>query len=107
MIKETLKKLTEALDNITDMEFEELKAEISELTEFNATTEGLLRIADYYNMEEFIPYLTDFKAMQEAPNYQGLTSEQANERLDVQHKMFDVLKKDIGEEKAKELYRCL
>ena len=107
MIKETLKKLTEALDNIADMELEELKAEISELTEFNATTEGLLRIADYYNLEEFIPYLTDFKAMQEDPNYQGLSMEQSKERLDVQHKMFDILKNSIGEEKAKELYRCL
>lgn len=106
-IKKTLEKLTEGLNKIEDMEFEELKAEVSELTEFNATTEGLLRIADYYNMEEFIPYLTEFKAMQEDPNYQGLSMEQSKERLDVQHKMFDVLKKGIGEEKAKELYRCL
>lgn len=101
-----IKKLLEQFD---DYEFNELKTEIEELTNDNFHTEALLTIANYYNLEEFIPYLTELKELQESPKYlgSGLTMEQVEERLEVQHKMFDILKDQIGIEKAKELYGCL
>lgn len=77
MIKETLKKLTEGLNAIEDMEFEELKTEVTELTNDNFHTEAVLAIANYYNMDKYIPYFSELKAFQESPKYfgSGLTME--------------------------------
>lgn len=102
-----MEKIKKLLENIEEIEFEELKAEVGELTNDNFSTEALLTIANYYNLDEFIPYLKELKEFQESPAYQGITGEQAQERLNVQHKMFDILKNKIGKEKAKELYSCL
>ena len=97
----------EALDDMADFEFETLKQEVADLTEDNYHTEALLKIADYYNLEEFIPFLRDLSDYQSSPNYQGLEIEQIKERLDVMHKMFDILKEGIGEDKANELFSSL
>ena len=99
--------IKETLDKMADFEFEALKQEVTDLTEDNYHTEALLKIADYYNLEEFIPFLRDLSDYQSSPNYQGLEIEQTKERLDVMHKMFDILKDSIGYDKAKELYSCL
>ena len=107
MIKETLKKLTEALDTIADMEFEELKAEVAEDTDANCHTEAVLAIANHYGLKEFIDKFQKIKNYQDSPDYMGLTMEQAHERLDMTHKMFDELEKIIGIDKARELYSCL
>lgn len=107
MIKETLNKLTEALDNIADMEFEELKAEVAEDTDANCHTEAVLAIANHYDLKEFIDKFQEIKNYQDSPHYKGLTMEQAHERLDMTHKMFDELEKIIGIDKAKEVYSCL
>ena len=97
------------LEDLKDIEFEELKAEVSELTEDNFHTEALLTIANYYDMDKYIPYFTELKEFQESPEYlgSGLTIEQAQERLEKSHEMFDELKDKIGIQKAKELYGCL
>ena len=97
----------EALDDMADYEFETLKQEVADLTDSNYHTEALLKIADYYNLEEFIPFLRDLSDYQSSPNYQGLEIEQIKERLDVMHKMFDILKEGIGEDKANELFSSL
>lgn len=99
--------IRQLLEQFEDYEFEELKAEVQECTEYNCTTEALLSIANYYNLDEFAVYFNELLEYQNSPKYQGLTMEQAKDRLDIQHKMFDVLKNQIGVEKAKELYSCL
>jgi hypothetical protein len=108
-IVESLEKTIKLAEDISDIEFEELKAEVTELTNDNFHTEALLTIANYYNMDKYIPYFTELKEFQESPEYfgSGLTVEQAQERLEMSHKMFDELKDKIGMEKAKELYSCL
>ena len=106
----TIKKLNEELKQLikeATKDFEQLKSEVAEDTEYNCHTEALLAIANYYNMEEYIPYLTELQEYQDSPKYFGLTPDQVEERLDIQHKMFDDLEKQIGEEQAKELYSCL
>ena len=99
--------IKETLDKIADFEFEELKVEVAELTDANHHTEALLKIAEYYNLDEFIPYLKELSEYQDSEEYQGLTLEQTKERLDVMHKIFDVLKDKIGEDKANELFSSL
>ena len=99
--------IRQLLEQFEGYEFEELKAEVQECTEYNCTTEALLSIANYYNLDEFAVYFNELLEYQNSPKYQGLSGEQAAERLNVQHKMFDILKDQIGEEKAKELYSCL
>ena len=104
-----MKQIKKLLEDIADIEFEELKAEVTELTNDNFHTEAVLTIANYYDMDKYIPYFSELKAFQESPEYfgSGLTIEQAKERLDQTHKMFDELKDIIGIEKARELYSCL
>ena len=94
------------LESIAEIEFEELKAEVAELTDMNEHTEAVLAIARYFNMPQF-KFFADIKEIQDSPMYQGLTMEQTTERLNKTHEMFDELKNIIGEEKAKELYSCL
>ena len=91
----------------TDFEFEELKAEVTAYTEDNYHTESVLAIANYYDLKEFITKFQEIKDYQDSENYTGLSMEQAQERLELTHKMFDKLKTMIGEQKAKELYNCL
>ena len=107
MIKETLRKLTEGLNKIEDMEFEELKAEVAEDTDANYHTDAVLAIALHYGLDKYIEKFQAIKNYQDSPNYMGLTIEQSKERLDLTHEMFEELEKIIGEEKAKELYACL
>lgn len=95
------------LEEIEDIEFEELKAEVTELTNDNFHTEAVLAIANYYGLKEFIDKFQEIKNYQDSPDYMGLTVKQAHERLDMTHKMFDELKDKIGIEKAKQLYSCL
>ena len=99
--------IKETLDKIDEFEFETLKQEVADLTADNYHTEALLTIAEHYNLDEFIPFLRDLSAYQDSEEYQGLTLEQTKERLDVMHKIFDVLKDKIGEDKANELYSSL
>lgn len=99
--------IREALDKINDLEFENLKAEVADWTENNCTTEALLEIAKYFNKTDYIPFLQDLSDYQDSPNYQGLELEQAQQRREVMHKMFDELEKEIGKDKARELYSCL
>lgn len=107
MIKRTLTRLTEALNELEDTEFELLKQEVEELTDDNEHTQAVLTIADHYNLTDYVQKFKAIKDYQDSPQYQGLTIEQSNERLQLTHKMFDELKQAIGEEKALELYRCL
>ena len=104
-----MERIKKILESMEDIEFEELKAEVSELTEDNFHTEALLTIANYYSLDEFIPFLTELKEFQESPKYlgSGLTMEQANERYEVHKKIFEILKDKIGVEKAGELRSCL
>ena len=97
----------ETLDQMADYEFETLKQEVADLTDSNYHTEALLTIADYYNLEEFIPFLKGLSEYQDSPDYKGLEIEQLKERIDVMHKMFDLLKEGIGEDKANELFSSL
>ena len=99
-------KINEILEKFTDHEFEELKAEVAEDTDANCHTEALISIASYYEMPQ-LDYFLQVKELQDDPMYQGLTIEQAHERLDMTHKMFDELEKMIGIDKARELYSCL
>lgn len=94
------------LEDFEDIEFEELKAEVSELTDNNEHTQALMTIANYFEMPQ-LEYFTQIKKYQDSKDYQGLTIEQSQERLEKSHEMFDELKDKIGEEKAKELYSCL
>lgn len=107
MIEKTLKRLTEALNEAEDAEFEMLKQEVSNLTDENEHTQAVLAIADYYNLIYYVQKFKEIKDYQDSPQYQGLTLEQSKERLDLVHKMFDELEKSLGKEKALELYRCL
>ena len=99
--------IRETLDKIDEFEFECLKQEVADLTDSNYHTEALLKIAEYYNLDEFIPYLKELSEYQNSEDYAGLTLEQTKERLDVMHKIFDVLKDKIGEDKANELFSSL
>ena len=54
MIEKTLKRLTEALNEAEDAEFEMLKQEVSNLTDENEHTQAVLAIADYYNLIYYV-----------------------------------------------------
>ena len=95
------------LEQFEDYEFEELKAEVTEDTDANCHTEAVLAIALYYELDKYIEKFQEIKNYQDSPDYWGLTPEQAKERLDLTHEMFNELKNQIGEDKAKELYSCL
>ena len=105
-IVESLEKTIKLAEDISDIEFEELKAEVMEDTDNNEHTAAVIAIANYYNMPQ-LDFFLEIKKIQDDPMYQGLTVDQVKERLDKTHEMFDELKDIIGEEKAMELYSCL
>ena len=81
MIEKTLKRLTEALNEAEDAEFEMLKQEVSNLTDENEHTQAVLVIADYYNLTYYVQKFKEIKDYQDSPQYQGLTLEQSKERF--------------------------
>ena len=74
MIEKTLKRLTEALNEAEDAEFEMLKQEVSNLTDENEHTQAVLVIADYYNLTYYVQKFKEIKDYQDSPQYQGCVS---------------------------------
>lgn len=102
-IKKLTEELSKLMENFEDIEFEELKAEVSELTDVNNHTEAMMLIADKYDM----PQLEGFKKIKKIQDREyGLDIGLAAERHELYKEMFNQLADKIGKEKAQELRSC-
>lgn len=91
-----IRKLIEAFE---DIEFEELKAELTELTSNNYHTEAMMLLADKY-APELSSQLAKFKDG-------NLSIEQAEERHKIFHELLQKLKSQFDKNHFKQIVACL